>query len=269
MSSQDFASAEGGSPSLDVSRAHPARVYDYWLGGKDNFEADRVAADEVVEAMPNILPTVRANRAFLRRAIHYLAAEAGIRQFLDIGTGLPTASNTHEVAQEAEPRSKIVYVDNDPIVLAHARALLTSSPEGSTTYLDADARDPGKILREAGQTLDFSQPVAVILLLVLHFIPDSDEPYRIVSALMDAVPPGSYLVLSHGTLDFDPDDGSAGTDRYNARVPTQMIPRPRRDIARFFDGLDLVEPGLVPLAHWRGQAPRTPQIAYAAVGRKP
>jgi S-adenosyl methyltransferase len=255
-------------PGFDTTRAHPARVYDYWLGGKDNYEADRVAAREVIEAMPNILPTVQANRGFLRRAIQHLAGEVGIRQFLDIGTGLPTAQNTHEVAQEIAPESRIVYVDNDPIVLAHARALLTSTPEGATAYLEADAREPEKILREAAQTLDFSQPVAVILLLVMHFIPDDDGPREIVTRLTDAVPSGSYLVMSHGTLDFDP-GGASGTDRYNARVPTQMIPRPRAEISRFFDGLELIEPGLVPVAHWRALPSPTPQIAYAAVGRKP
>jgi hypothetical protein len=253
---------------FDTTRAHPARVYDFWLGGKDNYEADRVAAREVIEAMPHIVPTVKSNRAFLRRAVQYLAGEAGIRQFLDIGTGLPTAQNTHEVAQEIAPESRIVYVDNDPIVLAHARALLTSTPQGATAYLQADAREPEKILREAAQTLDFSQPVAVILLLVMHFIPDADGPWEIVSRLVDAVPSGSYLVMSHGTLDFDP-GGASATDRYNARVPTQMIPRPGAEILRFFDGLDLIEPGLAPLAHWRALPSPSTQVAYAAVGKKP
>jgi S-adenosyl methyltransferase len=165
-------------PSFDISVAHPARVYDYWLGGKDNFQADREAAAQMIEALPNILPGVRANRAFLRRAVQYLAGEAGIRQFLDIGTGLPTAENTHEVAQSIAAESRIVYVDNDPIVLAHARALLTSNPEGATAYIDADARDTGTILREAAKTLDFSQPVAVMALLILQYIPDSDGPHH-------------------------------------------------------------------------------------------
>jgi hypothetical protein len=256
------------APSFDVTRPHPARVYDYWLGGKDNYEADRVAAREVIAAMPNILPTARANRAFLRRAVQYLVEEAGIRQFLDIGTGLPTAHNTHEVAQQIAPESRIVYVDNDPIVLAHARALLTSSPEGATAYLEADARDPEKILHEAARTLDFSQPVAVILLAIMQFIPDSDGPFQIVSRLMDAVPPGSYLAMSNATLDFDP-SGSPGADLYNARVAARLTPRTRTQIARFFDGLDLVEPGLVPLPQWHALASPTQQVSlYAAVGRK-
>jgi hypothetical protein len=256
------------APSFDTTRAHPARVYNYWLGGKDNYEADRVAAREVSTAMPNIVPTAQANRAFLRRAVQYLAEEAGIRQFLDIGTGLPTAQNTHEVAQQIAPESRIVYVDNDPIVLAHARALLTSTPEGATAYLQADARDPEKILREAARTLDFGRPVAVVLLAIMQFIPDSDGPYQIVSRLMDGVPPGSYLVMSNATLDFDP-SGSPGADLYNARVAAQLTPRTHAQLARFYDGLDLVEPGLVPLAQWRALAnPRRQISLYAAVGRK-
>jgi hypothetical protein len=245
-----------------------SRIYDYLLGGKDNYEADRVAAREVVAAMPNILPTAQANRAFLRRAVQYLVEEAGIRQFLDIGTGLPTAQNTHEVAQQIAPESRIVYVDNDPIVLAHARALLTSTSEGATAYLEADARDPEKILHETARTLDFGQPIAVILLAVMQFIPDSDGPHQIVSRLMDAVPPGSYLAMSNATLDFDP-SGSPGADLYNARVATQLTPRTHAQIARFYDGLDLVEPGLVPLAQWRALASPRQQISlYAAVGGK-
>jgi S-adenosyl methyltransferase len=276
VSSQDAAAPARGSagpgrpdepPSFDITRAHPARVYDYWLGGKDNYEADREAGDQVIEAMPSILPTVRANRAFLGRAVRHLVTEAGVRQFLDVGTGLPTNENTHQIAQGIAPASRIVYVDNDPIVLAHARALLDSSPEGATAYLDADIRDPEKILHDAARTLDFGQPVALITLLVLHFIPDADDPWGIVSRLVDAVPSGSYLVMSHGTLDFDP-GGGPGTDRYNERVPTQMIPRPRAEIARFFDGLDLIEPGLVALADWRAEPGQMGHIAYAAVGRK-
>jgi S-adenosyl methyltransferase len=266
VSTQDGPGAE--PLSFDTGVAHPARVYDYWLGGKDNYQADREAAEQVIAVNPNVLPGVLANRAFLRRAVEYLAQEAGVRQFLDIGTGLPTAENTHEVAQAVAPDARIVYVDNDPIVLAHARALLDSSPEGATAYLDADIRDPEKILHDAARTLDFGQPVALITLLVLHFIPDADDPWGIVSRLVDAVPSGSYLVMSHGTLDFDP-GGGPGTNRYNERVPTQMIPRPRAEIARFFDGLDLIEPGLVALADWRAEPGQMGHIAYAAVGRKP
>ena len=204
--------------SFDITRAHPARVYDYWLGGKDNYEADREAAQQVIEAMPNILAGVRANRAFLRRAVQYLAGEAGIRQFLDIGTGLPTAENTHEVAQAIAPESRIVYVDNDPIVLAHARALLTSTPEGATAYVDADARDTGTILGAAAGVLDFSQPIAVMSLLVLQYVPDEDRPHEVVSRLMDAVPSGSYLTISDTTTDIDTERVTDGTARLNARL---------------------------------------------------
>jgi hypothetical protein len=264
----DVPPERGEPPSFDTSRPHPARVYNYWLGGKDNYAADRAAAREVIAAMPDIVPTAQANRAFLRRAVQYLVEEVGIRQFLDIGTGLPTAQNTHEVAQQIAPESRIVYVDNDPIVLAHARALLTSTPTGATAYLQADARDPAKILREAARTLDFSQPVAVILLAIMQFIPDADGPHEIVARLMNAVPPGSYLAMSNATLDFDP-SGSPGADLYNARVAARLTPRTRAQIARFYDGLHLVEPGLVPLAEWRALASPTQQISlYAAVGAK-
>ena len=256
--------------SFDTSVAHPARVYDYWLGGKDNYQADREAAAQMIEVLPNILPGVRANRAFLRRAVQYLAGEAGIRQFLDIGTGLPTVENTHQVAQSIAPESRIVYVDNDPIVLAHARALLTSNPEGATAYIDADARDTGTILREAAKTLDFSQPVAIMALLILQYIPDSDAPHQVVSRLMDAVPSGSYLVISDTTTDIDTERVSAGTARLNARLgPAQLTPRPRAAIARYFDGLDLVDPGLVPVPHWRTLANPLVIPAYAGMARKP
>src|SRR6202042_2344121 len=184
-------------------RAHPARVSDYWLGGKDNYEADRVAAREVIAAMPNILPTAQANRAFLRRAVRYLVAEAGIRQFLDIGTGLPTAQNTHQVAQQVAPESKIVYVDNDPIVLAHARALLASDPAGACDYIDADLRDTGTVLRRAAETLDFGKPVAVMVLCTMQYVPDADDPHAIIARLTDAVPSGSFLTMSDTTRDID------------------------------------------------------------------
>jgi hypothetical protein len=258
-------------PSFDTTIAHPARVYDFLLGGKDNFKADREAGQAFASAMPNILLGVRANRAFLSRAVQYLAGEAGIRQFLDIGTGLPTAENTHQVAQSIAPESRIVYVDNDPIVLAHARALLTSTTEGATAYLDADARDPAKILREAASTLDFSKPVAVMMLLVLHFIPDSDDPHQIIAQLMDALPSGSYLTVSDATSDIDTDRVTDATAKYNARTgPVRSTPRTRPEIARYFTGLQLVDPGLVPMPQWRALAnPATPIPAYAGVGRKP
>jgi hypothetical protein len=246
-------------------------MYDYWLGGKDNYEADRVAAERVIAGQPSILASVRANRAFLRRAVQFLAGEAGIRQFLDIGTGLPTADNTHEVAQAIAPDARIVYVDNDPIVLAHARALLTSTAQGATAYIHGDARDPEQILHEAARTLDFTQPVAVMMLAVLHYVPDADDPAGIVHQVLRGVPPGSYLALSEATRDIDTDSITSEAARFNSgRVAAPFTPRTRAEISRYFDGLDLVEPGLVPIPQWRGLAsPARPVPAYAAVARKP
>jgi SAM-dependent methyltransferase len=240
-------------PQFDTSVAHIARVYDYWLGGKDHFAADRAAGDEAIQAYPDMHSSVRANRAFLRRAVRFLAAEAGIRQFLDIGTGLPSANNTHEVAQAIAPESRIVYVDNDPVVLAHARALLTSGPRGDTGYLDADARDTGKILTEAAQLLDFSQPVAVMLVAVLHVIGDEDDPYQLVARLMRAVVPGSYLVITHPPSDMrrDAPGLAEAAVKLSQLMAQRVTPRSRAQVSRFFDGLELVEPGVVPIQHWR------------------
>lgn len=236
---------------FDTGVAHPARVYDCWLGGKDNFEADRAAARAAIEAYPGIVSGVRANRAFLGRAVSFLAAEAGIRQFLDIGTGLPSADNTHEVAHRVTPDCRVVYADNDPIVLTHARALLTGAG-GTTSYVDADIRDTGKILDQADAQLDFGQPVAVILLGILQLITDADDPYAIVGTLTGAVCPGSYLVISHPTGDIDSDAMNEMARRLNERsAPARMTLRTHGQIARFFDGLDLVEPGLVPVNRWR------------------
>jgi S-adenosyl methyltransferase len=257
--------------AFDTGVAHPARVYNYWLGGKDNYAADWEAAEMAVAANPNILPGVRANRAFLRRAVEYLAGEAGIRQFLDIGTGLPTADNTHEVAQAIAPDARVVYVDNDPIVLAHARALLTSTPEGATAYVDADARDAGTILTEAAKILDFSQPIAVMFLMILQYIPDEGQPQQIVAQLMDAVPPGSYLVHSDTTGDIDTERVASATARLNSRLgPAQLHRRTREQMATYFTGLDMVEPGLVLMPEWRALANPAHMIpCYAGVGRKP
>lgn len=280
MTSQDATEGRPGSgprerarPSLsfDTSVAHPARVYDYLLGGKDNYEADRAAAEEIIAINSSVLATVRANRSFLRRVVRHLAGEAGIRQFLDIGTGLPTAENTHQIAQQVAPESRVVYVDNDPIVLAHARALLTSSRQGATAYVDADVRDPAAIVREAAGTLDFSKPIAVMLLCILQYVPDSAEPRRIVSHLMGAAAPGSYLTVSDTTRDIDTEQMVTGAAKYNARLgQNQFTPRTHEEIAGFFDGLDLLEPGLVPLPRWRAQADPAERIpAYAGLGRKP
>jgi len=236
---------------VDTGVAHIARVYNYWLGGKDNFAADREAAEMVISSYPPILVSVCAQRAFLGRAVRYLAGEVGIRQFLDIGTGLPSAHNTHEVAQEVAPESRIVYVDNDPIVLAHARALLTSSPQGATTYLDADLRDTSAILREAAHTLDFSEPVAVMLLGILHCIPDSDDPAGIVKRLFDAVPPGSYLVIAHPASDIHATQIGRAATRANAVMAEPVTLRTHAEVASFFAGWDLVPPGLVQVHRWR------------------
>jgi O-methyltransferase involved in polyketide biosynthesis len=262
------------SSALDPGTPNPARIWNYWVGGKDNFPSDRAVADSVNELVPTLPLTARTARRFLADVVNRVSA-AGIRQFLDIGTGLPTADNTHEVAQRAAPESRIVYVDHDPVVLAHARALLTSSPEGKTDYIDADLRDPATILTEAARTLDFSQPVAVLLIAVLHFIPDSADPYRIVSAVMDEMPSGSYLALVHAAGDIEADANSEGARRYNAgATAAQFTLRRREQVTRFFEGLDLAQPGLVPLNRW-WQADVIEAIeaedlaAYCGMGRKP
>jgi len=236
---------------LDISVAHPARVYDYWLGGKDNFAADREAAEQAIAANPMIVPAVRTNRSFLRRAVRYLTGEAGIRQFLDIGTGLPSANNTHQVAQAVAPESRIVYVDNDPIVLVHARALLTGTREGATAYLDADLRDPGSILDKAAKTIDLSQPTALMLLATLQLIPDDAKPQEIVAELMNALAPGSYLVISHPASDILPEAMAEMQRRLNEHQREITTFRPRAEVSKFFDGLDVIEPGLVQVHRWR------------------
>jgi len=266
------AGAGEDSAGFDTSVAHSARVYNYWLGGKDNFAADRAAAEQVIEVRPAIRTDVRANRAFLGRAVRYLAGPAGIRQFLDIGTGLPSADNTHEVAQSVARDSRIVYVDNDPIVLAHARALLTSSPEGVTAYLDADLRDPESILARAGQTLDLTRPVAIMLVAVLHHIPDSDDPYHLVGLLRDAVPSGSHLVISHPASDVETEKVTEVARRYNASVVTGQTRRSADEVAAFFGDWEILEPGVTQTPAWRPDppAPATgPVPMWAGVARKP
>jgi hypothetical protein len=265
--------ADAQAPGFDTQHAHSARVYNYWLGGKDNFAADREAAEQAIAANPGIVTDVRANRAFLARAVGFLSADCGVRQFLDIGTGLPTASNTHEVAQATTPDARIVYVDNDPIVLAHARALLTSTPQGATAYLDADLREAPAILNAAAQTLDFGRPIALMLLIILHLIPDSDDPYGTVSALVRALPPGSYLVLAHPASDIRAAQMAEMTKRVNERMsgPAATM-RDRTAITRFFDGLDLLEPGVVQPQQWRPEpgALSPPRVtAWCGVARKP
>ncbi len=262
----------GQGPRFDTSVASIARIYDYWLGGKDNFKVDREAGEEMIQAFPGIVAGVRMNRAFLGRTVHYLAAEAGVRQFLDIGTGLPSANNTHEVAQRAAADSRIVYVDNDPIVLSHAKALLTSTPEGACAYIDADLRNTGQILKEAAATLDFSRPVAVSLIMILQFIPDEDDPWQITRTLMDAVPSGSYLVVATPASDVDQEVSPALRQLSTRTGSTRIKPRAYPEVMRFFDGLEMVEPGLVQLHRWRpgsGVDTGKPLAAYGGVGRKP
>jgi hypothetical protein len=261
-----------GAPAFDTSVAHVARVYNYWLGGKDNFAADRAAAEQAMAAYPEIALSARANRAFLRRAVQYLAGEAGIRQFLDIGTGIPSANNTHEVAQSAAPDSRIVYVDNDPVVLAHARALLTSSPEGATDYIDADLRNADQILAGAATRLDFSRPVAIMLMAILQHLGDADEPYAVVAKLVSAVPPGSYLALSHPAKDIEAEKMAAMADRLNKMMAEKVTFRVRAEVAGFFDGLELVEPGMVNVPHWRPASEEeagSPAALWGGVARKP
>ena len=258
--------------AIDTSVAHPARVYDYWLGGKDNFAADRAAAEQVIAVRPTIRRDIRENRAFLRRAVAYLA-EAGLRQFLDIGTGIPTSPNVHEVVQRIAPDARVVYVDNDPIVLTHARALLASTPEGATAYIDADLRDPDKVMREAAATLDLSLPTAVMLVGVLHLISDEEDPYGIAARLMAAVPAGSYLVLTHPASDVNAEMAAEGARRYNQSVATPQTRRSFAEVSRFFDGLELADPGIVQFHRWHPDAGLdTGQYevsGWAAVARKP
>jgi hypothetical protein len=277
MSGWDFRGIDPGEqlPDIDTSVAHSARIYDYILGGKDNFEADRRAAEAAIRANPALATGMRENRALMRRMTAYLAAEAGIRQFLDIGTGLPTSPNMHEIAQSLRPDSRIVYVDNDPIVLTHARALLTSNAEGATAYIHADLRQPEKILSDPKliDTLDLSEPVALMMFGVLHFIPDEDDAYGIVRRLLTALPGGSYLAVQHPTRDFYAAGVGADRSYRSAGIPFQY--RTRAEFERFVDGLELVPPGLVPMIEWRAEDEPGPRPAvaeagaYAALGRKP
>ena len=268
-----LAAGADGPAGIDTTVAHPARVYDYWLGGTNNFAADREAAERVLAATPGLRARVRANRAFLARVVRYLAAEAGIRQFLDVGTGIPSANNTHEIAQAAAADSRVVYVDNDPIVLIHAQELLASAPEGATQYIEGDLRDPAAILGAAAGTLDLTRPTALMLLGVLHLIGDSEDPYRIVAELMDALAPGSYLAISHPASDIHVAAQAEAQKRYNERVSTPQTLRNHAEVTRFFDGLDLVPPGVVYVHAWRpdpGDVPPADGVsAHGGVARKP
>jgi hypothetical protein len=258
----------------DTTVSHSARVWNYWLGGKDNYQVDRDAGDRVAELYPDIVLLAQAARGFLTRAVSYLAAENGVRKFLDIGTGLPTASNTHEIAQSIAPDSRVVYVDNDPVVLAHARALLTSSPQGATDYIDADLRDTGTILQQATRTLDFSQPAAITLIAILHHLGDYDQARSIVRQLTDAVPSGSYLAIAHSTNVIYGAASDEAVGRWNKFGKPPVILRSPEQIAGFFDGWDLLKPGVVSTTRWRpghtdigGQSREVDQ--FCGLARKP
>jgi S-adenosyl methyltransferase len=265
-------SRQAAPAEIDAGLAHPARIYNYWLGGKDNFAADREAGERAVEANPGILRGVRANRRFLARAVRHLAGEAGIQQFLDIGTGLPARDNTHEVAQAVAPDVRVVYVDNDPIVLTHGRALLTSTPQGSIAYLNGDIRETAAVLRDASAMLDFDQPVAVMTLMLLQHIPDSDDPQGIVARLVAAMAPGSYLVVSDTASDIREEIVAESQRRLNARMAGRQTRRTRAAIQQYFTGLDMVPPGLVTLNRWHPAAddpdPGEDIAAYCGIGRK-
>lgn len=268
-----------GWPEIDTSVAHVARVYDYLLGGKANFAVDRKAAEQAYAAWPGGLDGVRADarahRAVLGRVVRYLAGEAGIRQFLDIGTGIPKENNVHEVAQRAAPQARIVYVDYDPIVLAHAHKLMTSTPEGACAYIYGDLRNPDAILQKASDTLDFSRPTAVMLFGILHFFANTQYPDVIVARLLEALAPGSYLAISHLARDVHGEALTETFNRLNEQMSESVILRTQDEVARFFDGLDLVDPGVVQLPQWRpdpspeGAEPTRPLPMWCAVGRKP
>jgi S-adenosyl methyltransferase len=258
-------------PVLDTTVAHPARVCDFWLGGKDNFAADRKAGEAAIAAFPGTVPSVLASRTFLARTVAYLTAEAGIRQFLDIGPGLPSPDSTHEIAQAIAPDCRVVYVDNDPVVLLHAQARLTGSASGATGYVDADLRDPAEILRAVAPLIDLTEPVAVLLFGILHFIQDDEGPHQIVDVLMDAMPTGSYLAVSHFAKDLYRDQMARFARVLNENLSVGTVPRDRAEVARFLRRLDLVQPGVVQVSKWR---PRNePESGAAAavwggVGRK-
>ena len=256
---------------LDSGIPHSARLWNYWLGGKDNFASDRAAGDEIARRFPSIIDLAVADRAFLRRVVRFFVAEQGIRQILDIGTGLPTADNTHEVAQRLAPETRVVYVDNDPLVLTHARALLTGTAEGRTDYIEADLNDPADILRKATGTLDLSRPVAVTLLGIVHFILDYDEARTVIRELVDALPSGSYLTIAHGCHDINRAEADDIVNFWNEHGTPKIVYRTAAEIGGFFDGLELLPPGIVPCSRWRPGAddPDIDVNQYCGVGRKP
>ncbi|MBO1332517.1 SAM-dependent methyltransferase [Streptomyces sp. VRA16 Mangrove soil] len=269
--SDDSAQQQGAEGRISAHIAHNARVWNYWLGGKDHYEVDEQVGDMVTSMYPSIGEVARADRAFLGRAVTYLAGEAGIRQYLDIGTGLPTVENTHEVAQRIAPDSRVVYVDNDPIVLTHARALLTSSTQGATSYVDADAHDPRAIVAAASETLDFDRPVAIMLLGILNFVLDTDKATAIVRELVEAIPSGSYVVLTHPTLELGGEGNEEAMKFWNENATPPITARTGAEVKAFLDGLEILEPGLVSCARWRTEGTEEgPLVAqFGVVARKP
>ena len=268
--------------NIDTNVAHMARIYDYLLGGTNHFAVDREVAERVTAALPGGIEgartNIRANRDFLAWAVRWLAGEQGIRQFLDIGTGIPNADNVHAVAQQTAPDARVVYVDHDPVVLAHAHELLQSTADGATAYIDGDLRQPEPILAEASKTLDLGRPTAVMLLGILHYLPDDEDPYGIVGRVVDAVPSGSYVVVSHLASDLFPEQMAELAERHNDGdndTAEEAVLRDRAQVARFLDGLELIDPGVVPLNEWRpgGTNPLGLGDAvipiYAAIARKP
>ena len=254
MTSSRTATRSADPLRFDPHVAHPARVYNLWLGGKDGYAADREAAEEVARCRPQVVAGARANRAFLARLVRYLASERGIRQFVDVGCGLPAPDSTHEVAQAIAPQSRVAYVDNDPQVLSHARALLASGPGGACGYVDADVRDPGEVLGQAAQTLDLARPAALLLLAVLHFVQDADDPRGIVARLAAGLAPGSFVAVSHLTADCAPEQVASGVAAYNALCPCGLMARSHAEVTALFGELSLVAPGVVPVAEWRPDA---------------
>ncbi|MEU5882551.1 SAM-dependent methyltransferase [Spirillospora sp. NPDC047279] len=272
MSDTSRASDEPAHEGIDTSVSHVARIWNYWLGGKDNYPVDREVGDQILEMLPDVATLARASRAFLSRAVRHLTADLGVRQFLDIGTGLPTVDNTHEVAQSIAPDSKVVYVDNDPLVLVHARALLTSTPEGATSYIDADLRDPASIMDKAADLLDFDRPIALFLMGIVEFITDDDEAYDIVERLKSRLCPGSFLTLYDGTNTVHKEASDQIVEVWNQSGNAPLTLRTPDQITRFFDGMEILDPGVVSVSRWRPEA--TPWgepaevDAFGAVGRK-
>jgi hypothetical protein len=270
---EHMAVSGSAQPKIDTTVSHSARIWNYWLGGKDNYPVDREMGDKILAYVPELVRSARADRYFLARAVRFLVQEQGIRQFLDIGTGLPTVDNTHQVAQRIAPECRIVYVDNDPLVLVHARALLTSTTEGACDYIDADLREPGKILEQAAKTLDFTQPVAIMMLGILNFIVDTDEARAILHQLLGGVPSGSYIAMSHPTTEVDAEPAAVALEFWNSSGAAPMCLRPRDELRLFFEGTELVEPGVVPCSRWRPDLAEVSAVVdvmhFCGVARKP